>query len=761
MSQVVSLLGRYPRHTIVSARVVKVTNSKVIVSLAKDVEGYIPRRELAWTPIEQSNELVREGQMIKAMVLREDVDENQLILSQRLASRNPWETAAEDYPVHSVHVARVDHVRQYGAFVDLAPGIQGLLRINDIPRTKKTNELIELWPDDKILVRIVSVDPDKHQMALSMKSIVDSRNERLREKRHQSKGLMTPLEDMVNRQVDPLANVSLPSYKPEDPIRRILVVDDDDVFGTNTASWLTLLDYEVTYISNLDDAIAWLKQERCDLLIVDYQLHGRTGLELISFTSEHHPNTYIVLLTTQPNLLMCVKPQGSRLVCRSKPFSIEDFSEVLAWINQSNSSNRDAIEESQDGPVLEGFWQRLAQSPSFSSLAHICSEELSRLVSNVGAECGIAFMIETGSSRVKVIAQEGALESAHELDLYELIDSPVNNVCLRGEVIRRKDVSTEQKRFKNLLPVGNFASFLGVPVRSPEREGKLGLFLFHRNKGVFTDFEEHLAIIGAGLLAIALERHYLLLMSLAAQQNITAGRLISGFAHEAKGQIGGLSSQLMTLYTELYRLRSHQEPIRYKTLLDKQIVQGVSRLLRSVGNIRDMLNRYLDSNRPYRLSKSDINDLVKQTVIATSQNADEQSIHVALDLDPEVPKIDSYPLLVQQIILNLLLNAIQQMAAAGVIGSDTIQIKTKYIADAQLSVRVTITDCGPGIHEAHLRRLFEFGFTTRQDGTGQGLYISRIAAEAIGGRLQLAETYIGFGSTFVLELPMKAEEAHT
>ena len=129
--------------------------------------------------------------------------------------------------------------------------------------------------------------------------------------------------------------------------------------------------------------------------------------------------------------------------------------------------------------------------------------------------------------------------------------------------------------------------------------------------------------------------------------------------------------------------------------------------------------------------------------------ARQRRVYLVHQLSPGLPPIASAELLVQQIFLNLAFNAIEQMAAAGMVQGE-LRVSTAHVQQSPQPMRVTFSDCGPGIHAAHYEQIFELGFTTRAGGTGQGLYISRNAAEALGGELQLIESFMGWGSAFEL-----------
>ncbi len=112
---------------------------------------------------------------------------------------------------------------------------------------------------------------------------------------------------------------------------------------------------------------------------------------------------------------------------------------------------------------------------------------------------------------------------------------------------------------------------------------------------------------------------------------------------------------------------------------------------------------------------------------------------------------------IQQILLNVILNAIQQVALARSKQGGQVRVRfgQKTQGTATL-LQVYVDDDGPGIHRRLWEKIFDLGFTTRQnEGSGLGLYISRSLVEAIGGRIYVAESCLLWGTTFVIELPSR------
>ena len=120
-----------------------------------------------------------------------------------------------------------------------------------------------------------------------------------------------------------------------------------------------------------------------------------------------------------------------------------------------------------------------------------------------------------------------------------------------------------------------------------------------------------------------------------------------------------------------------------------------------------------------------------------------------LDLTTDLPSIMAAPDELEQVVINLVLNAVDAMPDGG-----TVSVKSSIAEDGRIVL--TFTDTGHGIEEAHLDRIFEPFFSTREKGTGLGLAISRNVIERHGGEIAV-ESEVNGGAEFTVWLPVKPE----
>ena len=166
--------------------------------------------------------------------------------------------------------------------------------------------------------------------------------------------------------------------------------------------------------------------------------------------------------------------------------------------------------------------------------------------------------------------------------------------------------------------------------------------------------------------------------------------------------------------------------------------------------IRSLINK----TAPERI-RIRINEIIEEVVALADRQASRNEVSVVTELTPDLPLVVGDRIQLQQVILNLMLNGIEAMS--GVNDRSRRLVVRSRMQDAE-QIRVSIEDCGIGVTEKNISRLFEPFFTTRSQGIGMGLPISRSIVEAHGGRLW-AESTVNQGSVFQFTLPKLSDPA--
>jgi signal transduction histidine kinase len=145
-----------------------------------------------------------------------------------------------------------------------------------------------------------------------------------------------------------------------------------------------------------------------------------------------------------------------------------------------------------------------------------------------------------------------------------------------------------------------------------------------------------------------------------------------------------------------------------------------------------------------------INDVLVDTLGLVTHDSKRRGVTLVQDLAPNLPETQADPIMLQQVILNLLLNAMDAMSDTPV-GSRRIILRSALSNEGKLEL--SVEDCGHGIPAEKLGRVFDSFFTTKEHGMGLGLALARSIAEAHGGRL-VAKNNPSGGTTFYLVLPI-------
>ncbi|MCL1980045.1 MAG: 30S ribosomal protein S1 [Proteobacteria bacterium] len=132
------------------------------------VDGLIPISELAWGQTERVDDVLSRGQQVEVVIKRLDWDSERISLSLRETLENPWDNVTQRYPVGSIHQGKVSRLTDFGAFVTLEPGIDGLLHISKLGMGKRIHHPREvLATGQELTVKIESIDTDQKRLALT------------------------------------------------------------------------------------------------------------------------------------------------------------------------------------------------------------------------------------------------------------------------------------------------------------------------------------------------------------------------------------------------------------------------------------------------------------------------------------------------------------------------------------------------------------------------------------------------------------------
>lgn len=232
-----------------------------------------------------------------------------------------------------------------------------------------------------------------------------------------------------------------------------------------------------------------------------------------------------------------------------------------------------------------------------------------------------------------------------------------------------------------------------------------------------------------------------------AQKMEAIGQLVSGVAHELNNPLASIVA-----FSQLIRRDPRlPEDLRHDADL---LVQEADRTRRIVQNLLDFARQ-----RPPERYPTPLRALIKSVLDLQAYSINASRIEVELDIEPDVPPVPLDRAQIQQVLLNVTLNAIQAMHTASDRGRLSIQVGTRGTGATRVA-RIAVTDDGPGVPDEHRDRLFVPFFTTKApgEGTGLGLPVSFGIVAAHDGRLRHEPGPDGRGATFIIELPLTGGE---
>ncbi|HEY6320277.1 MAG TPA: 30S ribosomal protein S1 [Thermoanaerobaculia bacterium] len=165
---------KYPIGSRVRGRVVSLVDYGAFVEIEEGVEGLIHVSEMSWTKkVVNPAKILEVGDEVEAIVSELDMDQRRISLSLRQTERNPWEELADTHPEGTVIEGKVRNLTEFGAFVEITEGIDGLIHVSDMSWTKRVKHPSEvLKKGDVVRARITNIDVENQRVSLSIKEFM-------------------------------------------------------------------------------------------------------------------------------------------------------------------------------------------------------------------------------------------------------------------------------------------------------------------------------------------------------------------------------------------------------------------------------------------------------------------------------------------------------------------------------------------------------------------------------------------------------------
>ena len=501
------------------------------------------------------------------------------------------------------------------------------------------------------------------------------------------------------------------------PPLRILLLEDNSS-DAELIQELLLAEHgicEVSRVQTRDEFLAALRDPKLELILADYRLPSFDGLSALHLTLSERPGLPFIFVSGtlgEELAIEALKVGATDYVLK------ERLSRLVPSVQRALRESRERAERKKAEDALRrsemylAEAQRLSRTGSFgwdvASGAIYWSEETYRIFE---CEPSITPTIEM------------VVERTHPDDrehVQQVIDRAVS------------EKSGFHVEHRVVAPDGSI-KHVHVVARSPAADAPESALLI----GAITDVTErkraeeelgHLRELERDLARIS--------------RVSTMGELAASLSHEIKQPIGGVS---LNAEACLRWIASEPPALEHAREAVSRIIADAKRAASIVDR-----NRLLFSRETLQRERIDLNEVIREMVVMLRDAASRSRVLIRCALDPALPKVTADRIQLQQVLMNLMLNGIEAMHETG----GELSIASQRTDAGELLV--SVSDSGTGLSSENLGRIFEAFFTTKPQGTGMGLSISRRIIEAHGGRLW-AEANAGRGATFQFTVPENAD----
>ncbi|QSO53433.1 30S ribosomal protein S1 [Alicyclobacillus curvatus] len=196
---VTQTLESLPVGSVVSGTVQRLTNFGAFVDVG-GVDGLVHISELAWHHVDHPEDVVKPGDTVQVRILKVDPEAGRVSLSMREAMPSPWEEGVQEFTPGSVVTGVVRRIVDFGAFVELKPGLEGLVHISQIAHQHVAQASDVLEEGQEVKVKILAIDPERQRISLSIKDASDDRPPRREpqpQQQHQQRSYQSAPQDDV------------------------------------------------------------------------------------------------------------------------------------------------------------------------------------------------------------------------------------------------------------------------------------------------------------------------------------------------------------------------------------------------------------------------------------------------------------------------------------------------------------------------------------------------------------------------------------
>lgn len=703
--------------------------------------------------------ICRVGDVFDVIDYVKDVSQKHKLYSIVRATNDPWNQidSWEDGDVKELTIYSVTKNKAYGKIVE---GIDGYVRLNDImsfltiPEDKL--ELCKIENGDVLAGYFHKNDVDESSRIIKLnytKYIKDIKE--ISEKLINQKPIKLNLED------------SLPEILHNSQIRndihkisnlnRILIVEDDEKLLAHLVCIMEEFGIDVNTSNSLDgvkNQFGEFDSIHFDLAIIDLHLTNHIdydGLKVGKYINEHSSETKIILSSADFAHI-------DKIYELTPDLTISDF--LHKPISHEQLRHAFSLALTNEPVLVTDFFNKNnsnKKNKSIEKRKKNTDEIVVELHKKLNATTTVLFKIHPVDLFVKIESIQGPKKEFSKWQR-KLTYSPVRDVAIDQESIYEGKISwtSKYRKHKWLFKAFKYESCIGIPIHAAS-DFAFALFVFHDEVDQF--FEQNIleTELSGTLISKNIEIARYIKWQLEDNLFYLLGKSYGSMAHDLIGA-----------------LKIDQEFIDIEKILNDNAVINFENANLISNKTNELKNRWEKADRIVgtfrRISmgikeKDSLVDVFALMVLAVNNIKFETKpykIKVAISEKQEDTISETYlrKSALEQVLYNLLLNATQQIhnfSFAREEGSILLEMDN-IEKDNEQYIRILVHDTGPGIHTFNKNKIFDVGFTTKDEGLGMGLDICNNIIKSFGGQISLLKSILFIGSTFEIQIPITEAE---
>ncbi len=193
---------KYPEGTVIEGKIKNITDFGIFIGIDEGIDGLVHISDISWTKrIKHPSEVFKKGQEVQAKVLKIDKENERFSLGIKQLTDDPWKTIDQRYPIGKTVTGLVTNKTDFGVFIELEEGIEGLIHVSELSRDK--NKPLQIEVGDMVTAKVINVSPKDRKIGLSVRKLeTDQEQSVYRDYLHSRQEATTPLGELLQERLE-------------------------------------------------------------------------------------------------------------------------------------------------------------------------------------------------------------------------------------------------------------------------------------------------------------------------------------------------------------------------------------------------------------------------------------------------------------------------------------------------------------------------------------------------------------------------------